>query len=244
MDLKLLEFLGREVPNSIEDIRESLDLLIGSVDSAIDLVGEKVNKAYLNRDFKKIQELSSKSEELNLIIKSLENVTSELDNIIDNTNIDDNKNIDEERKDICKISEKDSPNYSDYLVDTEVEHNLYEDLTHKRPCGFKVEGEKIEIRDWKGCLVETINYLAKKNPHIIRSFVNDPKMNGKKVVYFSKSKLPTMRSAREIKAANIYIETNLSANGIRNLLIKVLKRCNLKLSDYKLYFKADYSELH
>ena len=25
----------------------------------------------------------------------------------------------------------DSKNYSDYLVDTEVEHNLYEDLTHK-----------------------------------------------------------------------------------------------------------------
>lgn len=238
MDLKLLEFLGREVPSSIEDIRESLDLLIGSIDSAIDLVGEKVSKYYLNRDFKKIQELSSKSEELNLIIKKLENVTSELDNIIDNTNID------KERNDICKISDKDSPNYSDYLVDTEVEHNLYEDLTHKRPCAFKIEDEKIEIRDWKGCLVETINYLAKKNPDIIRNFVNEPKMNGKKVVYFSNSKLPTMRSAREIKAADIYIETNLSANGIRNLLIKILKRYNIKLSDYKLYFKADYSELH
>lgn len=43
MDLKLLEFLGREIPNSIEDIIESLDLLIGSIDSAIDLVGKKVN---------------------------------------------------------------------------------------------------------------------------------------------------------------------------------------------------------
>ena len=238
MDLKLLEFLGREVPNSIEDIRESLDLLIGSIDSAIDLVGEKVNKAYLNRDFKKIQELSSKSEELNLIIKNLENVTSELDNIIDTTNID------KGRKDISKISDKNIPNYSEYLVDTQIEHNLYEDLTHKRPCGFKVEGEKFEIRDWKGCLVETINYLAKKNPDIIRSFVNEPKMNGKKRVYFSNSKLSTMESAREIKAAKIYIETNLSANGIRNLLIKILKRYNIKLSDYKIYFKADYSELH
>ena len=40
-----------------------------------------------------------------------------------------------------------------------------------------------------------------------------------------------MRSAREIKLANIYVETNLSANGIRNLLIKMLNKYNIKLSD-------------
>lgn len=69
-------------------------------------------------------------------------------------------------------------------------------------------------------------------------------MNGKKVVYFSRVNLPNMRAAREIKLANIYVETNLSANGIRNLLIKILNKYNIKLSDYKIYLKADYSELH
>ena len=56
--------------------------------------------------------------------------------------------------------------------------------------------------------------------------------------------LPTIRATREIKLANIYVETNLSANGIRNLLIKMLNKYNIKLSDYKIYLKADYSELH
>ena len=69
-------------------------------------------------------------------------------------------------------------------------------------------------------------------------------MNGKKAIYFSRVKLPTMRSAREIKIANIYVETHLSANGIRNLLIKMLNKYNIKLSDYKIYLKADYSKLH
>ncbi len=69
-------------------------------------------------------------------------------------------------------------------------------------------------------------------------------MNGKKVIYFSRIKLPTMRAARKIESANIYVETNLSANGIRNLLIKMLSKYNIKLSDYKIYLKADYSELH
>ena len=235
MDFKIFEFLGQEAPNSIYDIRESLDLLMGSIDSAIDLVGEKVSNFYGDRNFKKVQELTENVEELNSIVKNLENIIIDLGNIIDNTSI---------CKEEDKETDKEIPNYKDYLVDTEVEHNLYEDLTYKRPCAFKIEEQKFEVKDFKGCLVETINYLAKKNPNIVRSFVNDPKMNGKKVIYFSNKKLPTMRSPREVKGANIYIETNLSANGIRNLLIKVLKKYNIKLSDYKIYFKADYSDLH
>lgn len=92
--------------------------------------------------------------------------------------------------------------------------------------------------------MQTINYLAKKDIRIVRGVADDFKMNGKKVIYFSRVKLPTMRAAREIKLANIYVETNLSANGIRNLLIKILNKYNIKLSEYKIYLKADYSELH
>lgn len=99
-------------------------------------------------------------------------------------------------------------------------------------------------KDWKSALIETINYLAVKDEAIVRSFVDNPKMNGKKRLYFSKVKLPTMIAARKIKKADIYIETNLSANGIRNLLIKILGKYNIGLSDYKIYLKANYSNLH
>lgn len=238
MDLKVFEFLGKEVPSSISDIREALDLLATSIDSAVDQVGEKVTKSFADKDFKKVSELSLNSEELDSISKKIQDVIGDLDNIIDD------RNIEEDLKEVDAIDEKSIPNYGDYLVDTEVEHNLYEDLTHKRPCAFKIEGKKIDIKDWKGALVETCNYLARKDSAIIKQFVDDPKMNGKKVIYFSRVKLPTMRAAREIKNANIYIESNLSANGIRNLLIKVLNKYNIKLKDYKIYLKADYSDLH
>jgi len=239
MDLEVFEFLGKEVPSSISDIREAMDLLATSIDSAIDKVGEKVNNSFTNKDFKKVSELSLNSEELNIISKKIQEYMSQLDLIMDN------KNIEEDIRDNSNdVSEKETPNYSEYLVDTEIEHNLYEDLTHKRPCAIKIEGNRMEIKDWKSALVQTSNYLAKKDPVMVRSFVDNPKMNGKKVIYFSRVKLPTMRAAREIKNANIYIETNLSANGIRNLLIKMLNKYNIKLSDYKIYLKADYSELH
>ncbi|MBM6820359.1 hypothetical protein H6A19_13635 [Clostridium saudiense] len=238
MELKVFEFLEQEVPSSVDDIREALDLLATSIDSAVEQIGEKVNISFANKDFKKVSELSLNSEELDSISKRIQEFIAGLDNIIDD------RNIDEDSKKIEEIYEKSILNYSDYLVDTEIEHNLYEDLTHKRPYAFKIEDTTVGIKDWKGALIETINYLAKKDPNIIRSFIDDSKMNGKKVIYFSRVKLPTMRAAREIKSANIYVETNLSANGIRNLLIKILNKYNIKLSDYKIYLKADYSELH
>lgn len=52
-----------------------------------------------------------------------------------------------------------------------------------------------------------------------------------------------MRAPRRIDFTNIYVETNLSANGIRNLLIKILNKYDIKLTEYKFYLRADYSEL-
>lgn len=238
MDLKVFEFLGKEVPDSVDDIREALDLLVTSIEGASDQVREIAKASIDNKDYNKVAQFISNSEELDSISKRIQELVGDLDTIIDNRNISQDSRVMEE------VDEKTIPNYSDYLVDINVEHNLYEDLTHKRPCAFKIEGERIEIKDWKGALIETVEYLAKKNPTIVRSFVGDPKMNGKKREYFSRVKLSTMNAAREIKSANIYIETNLSANGIRNLLIKMLSKYNIKLIDYKIYLKADYSELH
>lgn len=235
---KVFETLGKEAPSSIGDIRESLDLLATSIETTIDYVGEKVNRYFKDKEFKKVSELSLNSEELNSMSKMIQEILIYLENIIDQ------RDEEELSKDINEECEKEIPNYSDYLVDIDVEHTLYEDLTHKRPYAFKIEGTKVEIKDWKSALVQTINYLSKKDTSIIKSFVDDPKMNGKKVIYFSRVKLPTMRAAREINDINIYVETNLSANGIRNLLIKILNKYNIKLGDYKIYLKADYSELH
>jgi len=42
----------------------------------------------------------------------------------------------------------------------------------------------------------------------------------------------------------IYVETKLSANSLRNLIVNLLKEYNFKISDYKIYFRADYTELN
>lgn len=231
MEIELLEFINKEASDSVSDIREVLELLVTTIDTALDQVGEKVNQSYAEKDYKKSIELIAQSEKIDAINKKIQDVIYEIDNMVDEEEIEEN-------------DYKEIPNYSDFLVDNEIEHNLYEDLTHKRPCGFSIEQNKFEVKDWKNTLVQTIEYLGEKDSSKVIEFINNPKMNGKKVIYFSKEKLSSMRAPRYIKSADIYVDTNLSANGIRNLLIKILNKYNIKLCDYKIYLKADYSELH
>ena len=44
--------------------------------------------------------------------------------------------------------------------------------------------------------------------------------------------------------SDIWLETNLSGNGIRNLIIKILKEYKLKVNNLSVYLRVDYSELN
>lgn len=239
IDKKLFEFLNNEVPSSVSEIREALDLLASSIESSIDQVAEKANMAFKNRDFVKVTEFSTNSESLNEASKKIQELVLSLDTLIDEREIEElPKHLD------IESTEKLMPNYSDYMVDPEVEYTLYEDFTHKRPCAVKIENAKVDVRDWKDVLLKTMDYLAKKDSSILKKFPDNPKMNGKKVVYFSRVELPNMRAPRKLDSCDLYIETNLSANGIRNIVSRALNQYNIRLNTYKVYLKADYSELH
>lgn len=238
MNLEILKFLEEEVPNTIEDIRESLDLVSISLENALEQIGKKVEKFFSDKQYTKVSELSLKSEEVEKINKEVQNIINELDNIINkgNTKID-NKNI-------SIKDEKEIPNYNKYLVDNKVEHTLHEDYTHKRPVGFSIENNYIEANEWKNVLLETLNYLVEKDKNIIINFVNDKSMNGKKVTYFASNEKDIARSPKKIKNVNIFVETNQSANLIRNLIVKILNKYHINLSKFKIFLRADYSELH
>lgn len=67
-------------------------------------------------------------------------------------------------------------------------------------------------------------------------------MNGKKIQYFSVN--PENMRKPKIVNNKIYVEMNQSGNAIRNLIIKLLKEYNFKINEYKVYFRADYSNLN
>lgn len=140
--------------------------------------------------------------------------------------------------------EKDIPNYDEYKVDTTIEHSLNENFTHIRPYGFKfLTDEIIETRTWKEMVIETSEILIKIDEEKFLNFENMPKMNGKKRKHFSIDENDISGEPRKI-GDKIYIETNLSSNGARNLIVKMLKQYGYGIKDYKVYFLADYTEIN
>lgn len=67
-------------------------------------------------------------------------------------------------------------------------------------------------------------------------------MNGKKRNYFSLTG-NNIRVPKKLQSVDIYVETNLSANSIKQIIIKMLKKYQVKLTEFIVYYRADYTEL-
>lgn len=139
--------------------------------------------------------------------------------------------------------EKEIPDYNQYTVDKNIEYSLYENFTHKRPYAFKlIDDRLIRVKTWQEMLIKVCENLIEVDEEKIIRFEELEHMNGKKKKYFS-SKSKGMRNPKRV-ANKIYVETNQSANSIRNLLIKILKEYGLKTGDLKIYLRADYTEIN
>lgn len=230
---EILEVIKNEFPDKAIDISESLQLLKEMIASTMEDINDKMNKAFENRDFKNVQKYSDLAEQTYAYEKKIEEIINLID--IENNTIE--NDTDEE------IEKRTIPNYEDYIVDHNIEHTLYENFTHKRPFAFKIGQEKlIEIKTWQEMFVRTCEYLIEIDEEKFLSFENSSHMNGKKNKYFSKNPY-LLRNPVSIMD-KIYIETNLSSNDIRNKIIKILKKYDIKINEYKVYFRADYTNLN
>ncbi len=134
------------------------------------------------------------------------------------------------------------PNYSDYVVDSSIPHTLYEDFTHKKVAAFSINNKYYAVKDWKDLLLQTCDLLAQIDAAKFNELIDDPVMKGRKVSYFSRNFVD--RKNEKIKNLDIYVWTNLSANSIRNLIRKLMRKFDIKITDYYIYLRADYSPLH
>jgi len=135
------------------------------------------------------------------------------------------------------------PDYQAYAVDSQVVHNLHEDFTYTRPAAFEFKGNRVEVRTWQQMLIKTCEMLMALDQERFVNFENDPSMQGRKTKLFSTNPA-NIRNPHKLQDSELYVETNLSANAMRNLIIKMLQKYNLKPSEFKVFLRADYSSLH
>ena len=232
---ELYEFLNKKFPKCANDIKEGIELLENILEGTIDIIEEKSGEIVKKeRDFNKANEYREKENIINMIAIKLQDIKDKL-----NIEIEPDENLTAEEKE-----EKEIPNYNEYLVDSNIQHTLYEDYTYKRPVTFEVNEEKFNTKDWKDMLLQICNLVANIDKDLIMSFPKNQRMNGKKVTYFAYKEEDIIRSPRKIGDLDLYVSTNHSANSIRNIIIRILGEYKIPVSAFKIYLRADYTELH
>ncbi len=232
---ELINFLKKDFQHHLDEIGVALDLFIYSLNEAADACSQRGNELSKSKEYDAAIEFIKKASELHEIAKKMQEY-------MDILQLEDVARVSEDE--ILEDIEKKYPNYSEYEVDHTYVHNLHENFTHKRPYAFELKGHKIYANEWKNMFVETCNILAGLDRSLISSFPDNPRFNGRKSIYFTFDKPELMRSPKKLKDMDLYVETNFSANDIRNLIIKMISYYKIPLSEYKIYLRADYTELH
>ncbi len=201
---KLLSIIKNEFPDKAIEISDRLKLLKEIINTTMAGINEKINEAFNERDFTAMEKYSE-------FAKLTYEYENKLNKIIDFLDIDyDEIETVNEVDDTDKVKGKSTPNYEDYRVDSNIEHNLYEDFTHIRPYGFKFLSDKIiPVKTWQEMFTKTCEILMDIDEQKFLKFENAPKMNGKKRKYFSKE-IINMINPIKIRG-KIYIEANMSS---------------------------------
>lgn len=233
---QLIEFIRKEFPKDALDIQVCIDLLNQSVDGSIESIKSTINRAIDQRDYDKLTPLQEMLKTIDGIQKVLEDYSNmlQLDEDIEDSIID---------EEAVDTDEKQLPDYDSLRVDRNIPYTLQDDYTYKRPAGFEIFGERYDAKDWKDVLVKTCEILASKDMNRFCEFVDDKHMRGRRVPYFcTDPKL--IRAPREITGTDIFVMTNMSANQVRNLIEKMIKKYGVEINDYKIFLKADYTARH
>ncbi|HBN83638.1 MAG TPA: hypothetical protein DDZ89_07310 [Clostridiales bacterium] len=232
---KVIEFLKKDFPKDALDIQECLELLFQSIAGSVESIRSAYSTAFDKRDFVSANKMQE-------VVIHIDTIQNKLDEYINLLQLDDEveevinkENMDDESKEL--------PDYESLRVDQNIPYTLYNDYTHKRPAGFEIFEIRHEVKDWKEMFVKTCEVLAEKDPNKFLTFVNDKSMRGKKLPYFC-TESTGIRSPKKIKDTNVYVMTNMSANQIRNVVEKMLRKYEIKVNDYKIFLKADYTARH
>lgn len=134
-------------------------------------------------------------------------------------------------------------NYEEYRVDETVAHDLMTDFRYTKPAAFSLDEIRYPARMWKQMLVKTCEILNQKNNKIFEEFLEDKFMQGKSRKYFSRNEA-SLWNPEKIKGSSIYVETNLSANSTRDMVMKMLDKYRIPYAAFKVYLSKDLNPLH
>ncbi|CAN5266946.1 hypothetical protein BH11PLA2_BH11PLA2_37080 [soil metagenome] len=121
----------------------------------------------------------------------------------------------------------------------EVPHHLGEDFTYKRPHGFILEGQGTTgITTWQRLYELVMQRLYDNDPHRFRGLSDDPDYTTNRGNPTFTTDPARLRKALEVRDG-LFVESNLSANSIRDMLRRVLNSFAIPTEELLIFLRQD-----
>lgn len=238
--LKIIDTVKTNYSSDAKDLSEALDLVSLALDGLYDNSTNKINDLMAKRKMSEAKDLMDFPEIVLNIQGQIDEYSSLLSEEDEQDEIINEATTDEETE------KRDLPNYEEYQVDAAIPHSIDEDFTHTKACGFSINGNYYDANNMRDVLIQTCGIFADTDLNKMESFLKDPTMKGRKVSYFGTKQVVEDFTVKNeaIPGTDIFVWVNLSCNHIRNIIRKMLKKYGYKRDDFKIYLRADYSDLH
>lgn len=241
MDQKFIttyEYLEKNHPMAAQDIYYGLELFTNSLDYGIEAFRKEIADKNSKGDFSRLSEIAEYAQTIKDLKAMMDKHLTDIAmlNTIEETDME---SISEEEEE----DEKALPNYKDYIVDDEIPHTLSEVFTHKKICGFMLDGIRYNVGTWQAALIRLSELLIEKNPDTFCSFLGQPTFKGRKNNYFS-AESNGNRYYHKLANADIFVWTNLSTAMICEIMKKILRGYGIPVNSLYIYLRADYTPLH
>lgn len=193
------------------------------------LDGETMNKLFdINKNFREFVQVVLDSIKINQIVNnSLDKVLpkDELNEIINGIEVKDMKYYDNKYKEVEYIEV--DINKAEFM-------SINSDFTGKSPSYIKIDGYIIEKTSWKDVYIEVCNYLINKDSNKFKNISKD--IRGRKRPYFSDEE-KNLRVVYYLDKVELFMEINLSANSIMNIIKRLIKAFDIHESNFEVYVK-------
>ena len=245
---KIVDFVRKETPQTEQLLLNAINALALFLENEQRVTDSKIIDLVSERNYPKATEYMNMSQLIADINKVFGNMVGNIhiENSMKLTGVDIQEekaeDLEEEDPEMDGATD-DKINYEKYRVDENISYDIMKDFRYTKPAAFSLDGEKISARQWKLLLLYTCKLLYEKNPNLFREFINDKFMQGKTRTYFSKSSMGMAKPER-IENTDIYVETNLSANGVRDLIVRMLERYRMPFAAYRIFLSKDLTTLH
>ena len=118
-------------------------------------------------------------------------------------------------------------------------HSLDENFTYKRPHGFILSGQAtIGVTTWQRLFELVCRQLYHRDAHRFRSLAEDPEFISNRGHHSVTDDPATLRKALRV-ADGLFIEANLSANGIRDMILRLLAAFDIPADQMPLFLRQD-----